>query len=99
MIESVAHVRTERPERYLKQLVSHLGRKVDAEQSDDGGSGTLTFSSGGCVLLAEPGTLVLTVRAEDEERLAAVQDVVARHLMRFATQDELVVEWSAGAEV
>ena len=99
MIESVANVKTDRPERYLKQLVSHLGRKVDSEQSDDGASGALTFSSGSCVLTAEPGTLVLAVRAEDEERLAAVQDVVARHLVRFATQDELAVEWSAGAAV
>ena len=90
---------TDRPERYLKQLVSHMGRKVDSEQSDDGSTGSLTFSSGGCTLTAEPGVLVLTVRAEDDERLAAVQDVVARHLVRFATQDELVVEWSAAAEV
>lgn len=99
MIESVANVKTERPERYLKQLVSHLGRKVDSEQSDDGSTGSLTFSSGSCTLAAHPGTLALTVQAEDEERLAAVQDVVARHLVRFATQDELIVEWSSAAEV
>ncbi|GAA2045460.1 DUF2218 domain-containing protein [Catenulispora yoronensis] len=94
MIESMANVKTDRPERYLKQLVSHLGRQVDSEQSADGASGSLTFSSGRCDLATGPGVLVLTVRAEDEERLAAVRDVVARHLVRFATQDELVVEWS-----
>lgn len=99
MIESVANVKTDRPERYLKQLVSHMGRKVNSVQSDDGSTGALTFISGTCALTAEPGVLVLTVHAEDEERLAAVQDVVARHLVRFATQDELVVEWSAAAEV
>jgi hypothetical protein len=99
MIESVANVKTERPERYLKQLVSHLGRKVDSQHADDGSSGRLTFSSGSCVLTADQGALVLTVQAEDEERLAAVQDVVARHLVRFATQDELAVEWSAGSEI
>jgi hypothetical protein len=99
MIESVANVKTDRPERYLKQLVSHMGRKVDSEQSDDGSTGSMTFSSGRCTLTAEPGTLVLTVHAEDEERLAAVQDVVTRHLVRFATQDELVVEWSGPVEV
>ena len=99
MIESVANVSTERPERYLKQLVSHLGRRVDSEQTEDGSAGSLTFSSGGCTLRVEPGALVMTARAADDERLAAVQDVVTRHLVRFATQEELVVEWSAAAEV
>ena len=78
MIESVANVTTDRPERYLKQLVSHLGREVDAEQSEDGHSGALIFSSGNCALNAEPGMLRLTARAQDDERLAAVETVVAR---------------------
>lgn len=99
MIESVANVATARPERYLKQLVSHLGREVDAEQAEDGRSGALIFSSGNCVLTAETGTLRMTARAEDPERLAAVETVVARHLVRFGERDELVVEWSAAAEV
>ena len=99
MIESVATVTTERPARYLKQLISHLGREVDAEQSEDGQTGTLTFCSGGCTLTAEPGTLRMTARAEDIERLAAVEAVVARHLVRFGEKDALVVEWSAAAEV
>jgi hypothetical protein len=99
MIESVAHVATARPERYLKQLVSHLGRNVDAEQSEDGRHGALIFSSGTCALSAEPGTLRMTARAEDLERLAAVEDVVARHLVRFGEKDQLAVEWTAAVEV
>jgi hypothetical protein len=99
MIESVADVTTDRPERYLKQLVSHLGHKSDTEQSEDGRTGTLTFTAGTCTLTTEPGTLRMAARAEDPERLAAVQDVVARHLVRFGERDELVVEWSAATEV
>ena len=99
MIESVAEVATERPERYLKQLVSHLGREVDAEQAEDGRSGALTFSSGNCALAAEIGTLRMIARANDAERLAAVEAVVARHLVRFGERDALVVEWSAAMEV
>jgi hypothetical protein len=94
MIDSIAKVATERPERYLKQLVSHLGNKVETEMTEDGRSGSLTFTSGTCELAAEPGTLVMTAQAEDIELLARVQDVVARHLVRFGTKDELVVEWS-----
>ncbi|MEY9893334.1 hypothetical protein ABIA35_003793 [Catenulispora sp. MAP12-49] len=99
MIESVANVPTDRPERYLKQLISHLGNTIDAEQSEDGHTGTLIFSHGNCALTAEPGTLRMTARAEDAERLAAVEDVVARHLVRFGEKDALVVQWSAAAEV
>jgi hypothetical protein len=99
MIESVAEVSTERPERYLKQLVSHLGHKVDTTMTEDGRSGALTFNSGTCALAAEPGALVMTAHAEDTELLARVQDVVERHLVRFGTQDELIVAWSAPAEV
>lgn len=98
MIESVAEVATERPERYLKQLVSHLGREVDAEQADDGRSGELTFSHGHCTLAAGSGTLRMTARAEDAERLAAVETVVGRHLVRFGERDALVVEWSTAVE-
>ena len=98
MIESVAHVATDRPETYLKQLVTHLGTQIDAEQSDDGRSGALIFCSGHCALRAEPGTLRMTARAADAERLAAVEAVVARHLVRFGEKDALVVEWSAAVE-
>lgn len=99
MIESVAEVATERPERYLKQLISHLGREVDAEQAEDGCSGALTFSAGNCALAAETGTLRMTARAEDAERLAAVETVVAGHLVRFGERDALVVEWSSSVEL
>ena len=98
MIESVANVATDRPERYLKQLISHLGTQIDAEKSEDGQSGALIFSAGNCALTAEPGTLRMTARAQDVERLAAVEDVVARHLVRFGEKDALVVRWSAAVE-
>ncbi|WP_194895483.1 DUF2218 domain-containing protein [Catenulispora pinisilvae] len=99
MIESVANVPTERPERYLKQLLAHLGREVDAEQAEDGRSGALTFCSGNCTLTAQSGALYMKAQADDIERLAAVENVVARHLVRFGEKDELVVEWSAAAQV
>jgi hypothetical protein len=98
MIESVAHVLTERPERYLKQLLAHLGREVDAEQAEDGRSGALTFCSGSCTLMAQSGALRMRAQAGDIERLAAVEDVVARHLVRFGEKEALVVEWSAAVQ-
>ncbi|MFJ4185224.1 DUF2218 domain-containing protein [Kitasatospora sp. NPDC089509] len=99
---STSHIATDRPERYLKQLVNHLGHKTSTTL-DSPGHGTVTLDSGAsCVLTARPGRLELIAAAADTEALHRVQDVVARHLVRFATQEELTVEWSApvdGAEL
>jgi hypothetical protein len=36
-LSASAFVLTSRPERYIKQLVSHFGNKVEAELTDEGG--------------------------------------------------------------
>jgi caffeoyl-CoA O-methyltransferase len=93
---STARVETGRPERYIKQLVAHLGRKTPAELGDDG-RGTITLRQGRCELIPASAVLELTAIADDAEALVAVQDVVTRHLLRFATQEELTVTWSGPA--
>ena len=70
-------------------------KKDERQKSKDGQSGALIFSAGNCALSAEPGTLRMTARAADAERLAAVEAVVARHLVRFGEKDALAVVWSA----
>ncbi|WP_204077460.1 DUF2218 domain-containing protein [Planotetraspora phitsanulokensis] len=94
---STAHVATSRPSRYIKQLVSHMGHKVTAELSGDG-RGTLAFAQGTCVLTPARDHLELIVTAADAEAVAGVQDVVTRHLVRFAAQEELDVEWTEPVE-
>ncbi|MGW7380677.1 DUF2218 domain-containing protein [Streptomyces sp. NPDC054794] len=90
---ATAHVVTDRPARYLKQLVSHMGHKAGTTLTPDG-RGTITVAAGTCNLTASPDRLELTATAVDAESLARVQDVITRHLVRFATQEELVVEWT-----
>jgi caffeoyl-CoA O-methyltransferase len=96
---STALVSTDRPARYAKQLVSHFGNKIEATQTPDGRA-TLAFSAGSCVVNPLSRHIELIAVAVDAGKLAEVQDVVARHLVRFATHDELHVEWSppAGAD-
>ncbi|MEU8975143.1 DUF2218 domain-containing protein [Streptomyces monashensis] len=91
---AMARVTTARPARYVKQLVSHMGHKADAALASDG-RGTITVASGTCTLTPTPDRLDLTATAVDAESLARVQDVITRHLVRFATQEELAVEWTA----
>ncbi|MFJ5552129.1 DUF2218 domain-containing protein [Streptomyces sp. NPDC093225] len=91
---ATARVATTRSARYIKQLVSHMGHKVTTTLGHDG-RGTITVASGTCTLMPTPDTLELTATAVDTEALGRVQDVITRHLVRFATQEELAVEWSA----
>jgi hypothetical protein len=89
---SLARVATDRPGRYLTQLCKHFANKTRAEWTDD--SGCIQFDFGTCRLVAEERSLVLTAEAADEESLARVEQVTASHLVRFATRDELTVDWT-----
>jgi hypothetical protein len=89
---SRATVHTDRPDRYAKQLVSHLGRHHGGEWSADTRSGWIDLSSGRATVTAEDGVLhVRIVGATDD--LARLEDVVARHLVRFGERDDLTVNW------
>jgi hypothetical protein len=83
---------TDRPHRYAKQLASHLGRRSETSWDEEAGEGRLVFQDGTGSLTATEGALLLAVEAEPEY-LARLEDVVGRHLVRFGTKDELVVEW------
>ena len=98
MLESIAVVVTDAPERYAKQLLAHLGRKDTVETirgESDGGQ--LVFSYGTGTVRPEEGQLVLEAEAADEDSLAHVEDVLARHLERFGAKRELVVTWERGS--
>ncbi|MEV1289615.1 DUF2218 domain-containing protein [Micromonospora sp. NPDC049679] len=93
MPAATATVRTDRPARYIKQLVSHMGRKVPGEITADG-TGVLTLPAGARVTLTPTdGALILHADATDPDLLAAVEQAVGSHLVRFATQEELTVTW------
>ena len=88
-----AFVATERPERYIKQLVSHFGNKLKTELTDQGGR--LEFDFGLCDLKAMPDGIELVGTAEDEAQLGTLKDVVARHLVRYGNTDELTISWTS----
>ncbi len=95
MLVSVAVVGTDAPERYAKQLLSHLGRKVAVESLADvpEPAGRLVFGYGTGDVLPGSGALELRATAGDAESLARLQDVLGRHLERFGARRELVVTW------
>jgi hypothetical protein len=91
MPTSIAHVRTELPRRYMAQLCKHFEHKLPVTLAQS--SGEIAFSSGVCKLTAEPAALVMQVEAEDAESLSRTEDVVARHLLRFAFREPPEIVW------
>lgn len=93
MSDSRAEVATERPARYGKQLVNHLGRKQGGEWDETTSTGWVKLGGGRLEASATDAALELSLvaPAEDLERL---EDVVGRHLVRFGARDELVCAWT-----
>jgi hypothetical protein len=90
-----ADVPTDAPARYAKQLVSHLGRRV--EWRTEGPVSTADIAGGTGVVEVGDGVLILRAQAPDTESLERVQDVLGRHLERFGQRNELVVTWAGDA--
>lgn len=90
---SEARVATELPRRYLGQLCKHFQHKLPVTLGER--HGTIQFSAGTCEVEAteDDKALVLRVTAADAEGLARLEDVVARHLVRFAFREEMQVTW------
>lgn len=90
-LETTARVATDRPARYGKQLTSHMSRKC-ATTWDDADGGTIEFTGGTATLTCTDDSLDIRLTA-DADKLDLLEDVVGRHLVRFATKDTLIVPW------
>ncbi|MGC3992867.1 MAG: DUF2218 domain-containing protein [Propionicimonas sp.] len=96
-ILSTGTVATDRPARYGKQLTAHLSRRHGGEWDEDAATGWINFGDGRAVLTTADGVLTITVDSPDEETAGRIEEVIERHLVRFATQDELAVSWARSA--
>ncbi|MDB5375078.1 MAG: 2,4-dihydroxyhept-2-ene,7-dioic acid aldolase [Belnapia sp.] len=92
-----ARVATEAPRRYLAQLCKHFQHKLPVTLGPvtlGEAQGRIEFAGGACDLTAEGETLVLRLAAEDTVTLVRLEDVVARHLLRFAFRDPPEISWT-----
>ncbi|HEU0104234.1 MAG TPA: DUF2218 domain-containing protein [Mycobacteriales bacterium] len=92
VLSARADVPTDSPERYAKQLVAHLGHRV--EFSSEGDTSTAQIAGGTGRVVVGSGVLTLLAQGPDAETLARVQDVLGRHLERFGQRNELAVTWA-----
>ena len=92
-VRCAAEVATPGAERYLQQLCKHFRHKRPVTLEE--GSGVIEFPVGACRLEARDGVLSLRLTASDPSGLEQLQEVVARHLIRFAFREDLQVRWRA----
>ena len=86
---SEAVVPMETPRRYMSQLCKHFEHRVPVTLEED--TGSISFPMGACLLRAEPDRLVMRVSGKD---LGQLEDVVARHLLRFAFRNPPDIVWT-----
>lgn len=92
LIISRANVPTGTPGRYAKQLVTHLGRKV--EFTTDGAISTATIGASTTQIVVGDGVLTLIATGTDDETVARAEHVLGSHLERFGQRSELTVTWT-----
>lgn len=90
---SLAEVATPNASRYLQQLCKHFAHKRPV--SFDAQSGRIAFVIGECRLKAGGGVLTLSLTAREASQMDQLQDVVARHLLRFAFREDMQIDWQA----
>ncbi len=89
---SRADVSTDAPARYAKQLVSHLGRKVDFVT--DGPTSTATVNDLALAVTVAEAVLTLTVTGSDPSAVARGEQALGDHLERFGARRDLKVTWT-----
>lgn len=93
MITQTATIAVERPQRYAKQLASHMGNKLQVEQIE--GSWKLIFDIGEATLVSTDTNLIMTTTAENLDNLQKIQYALVKHLIKFTAKlGELEISWT-----
>jgi len=88
---SSAAIVTPKAERHAKQLVSHLGHKLEFRTDRTTSTATIGAGAGQVVIADDGSALTLVALGDDTETLATVEHVLGSHLERFAQRDALTV--------
>jgi uncharacterized protein len=93
MSAATADIRTEWGSRYLGQLCAHFSHNKELAVTLRETSGVIRFPSGDCVLNATADTLHLALECRDQAALERLQEVIDKHLKRFAFREPPEIEW------
>jgi len=88
---SRVEVTTQHASRYLQQLSKHWAHKFETEFTPL--SSKIALPLGDARLNANETSLIIEVASHKSEDLTVLQDVVQRHIERFAFKETLAFEW------
>lgn len=88
---AITSVTTKTPSKYIKRLCKHFAHKVTVEYDDD--KGEILFNMGKGAITKTVDGLVMRAEANSAEDLATVIDIMDRHFVRVAWQEELTLNW------
>ena len=92
-MQSHARVATDKAARYMTQLAKHWSHKFEVVYDET--SALFPLPLGTCHMTAHADGLDITLEAADLEGLTRLEDVVAKHLDRFAFREgELKYVWT-----
>lgn len=91
-MKSTATILTPNARRYMIQLCKHFAHRVPATYGER--EGEIVFDAGTLGLRAAPQTLMLWAKASEPGGLQRLEQVVERHLKRFAFREpEIDFDW------
>ncbi|KPA22178.1 hypothetical protein shim_16250 [Shimia sp. SK013] len=92
--QNTATAATENASRYLQQLCKHWSHKCETEFSPEAGTVVFPENRGTLSMQASESSLTMTISVPDPTNLAKMQDVVDKHLLRFAFREDLAINWA-----
>ncbi|WP_295042337.1 DUF2218 domain-containing protein [uncultured Paracoccus sp.] len=93
---STGRFATEQAHRYMVQLCKHFAHKIPAQAEGD--TGSIRFDIGTAALTATQADLTCRVSGADAATVERLQDIIDRHLARFAFREDFQkMVWSPAA--
>ena len=93
-IQSTATAQTENASRYLQQLCKHWSHKCETDFTPEAGTVAFPENRGTLTLQANDTALTMQLTVPAPAHLAKMQDVVDKHLLRFAFREDLTIRWT-----
>ncbi|HRN56139.1 MAG TPA: DUF2218 domain-containing protein [Agriterribacter sp.] len=91
MIRSSAEILTKEGSAYIRKLCRHFVHKIPVSYTETDGRAELPDCI--CLMHADANTLTFTITGATTETVVKGEDIVVRHLEKFAFREQLEISW------
>lgn len=91
MYQSFAQISTAEGFSYIRKLCRHFAHKIPVSYTETEGKAELPGAV--CMMHAGPDKLEFTINGDNKEEVLKGEDIIVRHLVKFAFREELVINW------